>query len=335
MALARWMLTTAPRPITAYPISNHAQVPDAVGVTAQRSAIRSTSVRPQPSASVRSSGASAVKPVPSSETATRTMSVPRRSATRTRASRPAREWRTALVTSSVTRRRTSSRTELGNVPLSASSSRLAPGPAIGPASQLEDQGFRRIGSSRARSELPGRCPIIYALCNPPGRGAFCSPPAGVSRTAVLSAQRARKARYGRRQAAAERRQRGRAIQAPARNRRRARRLRRDRRSPRSPPDACTSRATAFVPLAVVERLLREDSSKTIESCGYRETEHLRVLIANERRDRLALVVPIVASLGHEVIAREVEVDEVGAVTAGSARTSRSWGSARARSTRSS
>src|SRR3954466_12235720 len=47
----------------------------------------------------------------------------------------------------------------------------------------------------------------------------------------------------------------------------------------------------------------------------RETEHLRVLIANERRDRLELVVPIVALLGHEVIARSVEVDEVGAVTA--------------------
>ena len=49
--------------------------------------------------------------------------------------------------------------------------------------------------------------------------------------------------------------------------------------------------------------------------SYRETEHLRVLIANERRDRLELVVPIVVSLGHEVIAREVEVDDVGAVTA--------------------
>jgi AmiR/NasT family two-component response regulator len=49
--------------------------------------------------------------------------------------------------------------------------------------------------------------------------------------------------------------------------------------------------------------------------SYRETEHLRVLIANERRDRLALVAPVVASLGHEVIAREVEVNEVGAVTA--------------------
>jgi response regulator NasT len=47
----------------------------------------------------------------------------------------------------------------------------------------------------------------------------------------------------------------------------------------------------------------------------RETTHLRVLIANERRDRLGLVVPIVAALGHEVIAREIDVDEVGAVTA--------------------
>ena len=49
--------------------------------------------------------------------------------------------------------------------------------------------------------------------------------------------------------------------------------------------------------------------------SYRETDHLRVLIANERRDRLALVAPIVAALGHEVIAREIEVSEVGAVTA--------------------
>ena len=49
--------------------------------------------------------------------------------------------------------------------------------------------------------------------------------------------------------------------------------------------------------------------------SHRETEHLRVLIANERKDRLALVAPIVAALGHEVIAREIEVEEVGAVTA--------------------
>lgn len=42
---------------------------------------------------------------------------------------------------------------------------------------------------------------------------------------------------------------------------------------------------------------------------------LRVLIANERRDRLELLAQVVASLGHEVIAREIDVREVGAVTA--------------------
>jgi AmiR/NasT family two-component response regulator len=49
--------------------------------------------------------------------------------------------------------------------------------------------------------------------------------------------------------------------------------------------------------------------------SHRETEHLRVLIANERRDRLELVAPIVAALGHEVIAREIDVADVGPVTA--------------------
>ncbi len=47
----------------------------------------------------------------------------------------------------------------------------------------------------------------------------------------------------------------------------------------------------------------------------RETEHLRVLIANERVDHLATVTQIVAALGHEVIAREIEVEDVGPVTA--------------------
>src|SRR4051795_13091833 len=46
-----------------------------------------------------------------------------------------------------------------------------------------------------------------------------------------------------------------------------------------------------------------------------ETTHLRVLIANERKDRLALVAPIVVGLGHEVIARQIDVEDVGAVTA--------------------
>jgi AmiR/NasT family two-component response regulator len=46
-----------------------------------------------------------------------------------------------------------------------------------------------------------------------------------------------------------------------------------------------------------------------------ERKHLRVLIANERKDRLALVAPIVVALGHEVIAREIEVEDVAPVTA--------------------
>src|SRR5579872_2087631 len=41
---------------------------------------------------------------------------------------------------------------------------------------------------------------------------------------------------------------------------------------------------------------------------------LRVLIANERQDRLELLAQVVAGLGHEVIAREVEVSEVATVT---------------------
>jgi AmiR/NasT family two-component response regulator len=45
-----------------------------------------------------------------------------------------------------------------------------------------------------------------------------------------------------------------------------------------------------------------------------EMNHLRVLIANERKDRLELLLPIVAALGHEVIAREIEVEDVAAVT---------------------
>jgi AmiR/NasT family two-component response regulator len=49
--------------------------------------------------------------------------------------------------------------------------------------------------------------------------------------------------------------------------------------------------------------------------SYLDTDHLRVLIANERRDRLALVAPVVIALGHEVIAREIDVQDVGPVTA--------------------
>jgi AmiR/NasT family two-component response regulator len=49
--------------------------------------------------------------------------------------------------------------------------------------------------------------------------------------------------------------------------------------------------------------------------SHRETDQLRVLIANERKDRLKVVAAIVASLGHEVIAREIDIELVGPVTA--------------------
>jgi AmiR/NasT family two-component response regulator len=45
------------------------------------------------------------------------------------------------------------------------------------------------------------------------------------------------------------------------------------------------------------------------------TDHLRVLIANERKDRLELVAAAVVAIGHEVIAREIDVEDVGTATA--------------------
>ncbi len=45
-----------------------------------------------------------------------------------------------------------------------------------------------------------------------------------------------------------------------------------------------------------------------------DIQHLRVLIANEKRERLELLAQVVIGLGHEVIAREINVAEVGAVT---------------------
>ena len=45
------------------------------------------------------------------------------------------------------------------------------------------------------------------------------------------------------------------------------------------------------------------------------TDHLRVLVANEREDRIALVTTLVGGLGHTVIAGSTDVTEVGALTA--------------------
>src|SRR5207247_5997877 len=46
-----------------------------------------------------------------------------------------------------------------------------------------------------------------------------------------------------------------------------------------------------------------------------EPHHLRILIANEKRERLELLAQVVIGLGHDVIAREIYVKEVGALTA--------------------
>jgi response regulator NasT len=43
--------------------------------------------------------------------------------------------------------------------------------------------------------------------------------------------------------------------------------------------------------------------------------HLRVLIANQKTERLEMLAKVVSDLGHEVIAREIHVSEVAAVTA--------------------
>jgi response regulator NasT len=49
--------------------------------------------------------------------------------------------------------------------------------------------------------------------------------------------------------------------------------------------------------------------------GNEHAVHLRVLIANEKLERLERLAPVVAGLGHEVIAQEISAAEVGAVTA--------------------
>jgi AmiR/NasT family two-component response regulator len=58
----------------------------------------------------------------------------------------------------------------------------------------------------------------------------------------------------------------------------------------------------------------EDAVNEDRSMTQSEPHHLRVLIANERAERLERVAVVVVSLGHTVIARELNVDEVGQVT---------------------
>jgi AmiR/NasT family two-component response regulator len=55
-----------------------------------------------------------------------------------------------------------------------------------------------------------------------------------------------------------------------------------------------------------------DEMRPAEDTG---VHHLRVLIANEHQDRLALLADVVEGLGHEVVARETSVASVGPATA--------------------
>ena len=59
----------------------------------------------------------------------------------------------------------------------------------------------------------------------------------------------------------------------------------------------------------------EEPSGVAGSTEVGEQPHLRVLIANERRDRLELLAQVVIGLGHDVIAREIYVNEIGSTTA--------------------
>lgn len=63
-------------------------------------------------------------------------------------------------------------------------------------------------------------------------------------------------------------------------------------------------------MTVALRMQVLEGSEMIEGAP----QHLRVLIANERAERLERVAVVVVSLGHTVIARELNVDEVGQVT---------------------
>lgn len=57
------------------------------------------------------------------------------------------------------------------------------------------------------------------------------------------------------------------------------------------------------------------SNGRLEAPPHNRSQHLRVLIANEKRDRLELLAQVVIGLGHDVVAREIYVKEVGLTTA--------------------
>jgi response regulator NasT len=57
------------------------------------------------------------------------------------------------------------------------------------------------------------------------------------------------------------------------------------------------------------------SAESVYAVVANEFEHLRVLIADEQRERRELLAEVVAGLGHEVIAGEIDLREIAALTA--------------------
>ena len=71
-----------------------------------------------------------------------------------------------------------------------------------------------------------------------------------------------------------------------------------------------------LPLGTADRgILSSCPTDLISTAECPDVNRLRVLLANERQDRLADVAAVVAGLGHEVIVPQIEVSEVGPVTA--------------------
>jgi response regulator NasT len=67
-------------------------------------------------------------------------------------------------------------------------------------------------------------------------------------------------------------------------------------------------------------MIRRDRGKSVGEALFDITpgtsvQHLRVLIANERQDRLKTLARVIKGLGHEVVASETLVEEVGPATA--------------------
>src|SRR6202034_4000069 len=73
--------------------------------------------------------------------------------------------------------------------------------------------------------------------------------------------------------------------------------------------ACLSRSSARR-----KSSRRRRGHRGCEVMTEREITPLRMLIANERRDRLALLREVVIGLGHEVVAIEIDVSDVAAAT---------------------